>query len=506
MHHALKSRWARTALIGGGAAYAAWYRSTSPRAYAAERSNVKIENEETMKHGECGISAMMEKRRVYTAAQVREGCEEGRRVWVSYGDGVYDITKFVEMHPGGNQILEAAGGPVEPFWEIYAQHDEPFVRELLEEYRIGDLAADDVAKVRSKDPYANEPTRSDMLVVRSGKPFNAEPKAEDLIAQQVTRADLFYVRNHLPVPKVDVDTYRLRIFDVQGNQVGSLCYEDLRKLPKHSVAATVQCAGNRRDEMSETRAVKGGSWGACAIGNAEWSGARLIDVLPESALRDAQHVCFDGLDKDPATGAAYGASVPIDVLSEVILAYEMNGETLTADHGYPVRAIVPGVVGARNVKWLSTIELSESESDSHWQRRDYKGFSPNIGWDNADWDSAAAIQELPVTSAICKCTRDDHQLHVEGYAWSGGGRGIIRVDVSIDGGENWATASLREKQEQRNRVYDWTLWHVQLPVDDTVTEVLCKATDSSYNTQPERVDPIWNLRGVLNNAWHRVDI
>ena len=81
---------------------------------------------------------------------------------------------------------------------------------------------------------------------------------------------------------------------------------------------------------------------------------------------------------------SYGASIPIekaaDPKSDVILAYEMNGEKIPRDNGYPVRAIIPGVVGARNVKWLSTVRVEEEESDSHWQRKDYKGFSPSSNW------------------------------------------------------------------------------------------------------------------------------
>lgn len=80
----------------------------------------------------------------------------------------------------------------------------------------------------------------------------------------------------------------------------------------------------------------------------------------------------------------------------------MNGKEIPRDHGYPVRLIAPGIVGARNVKWLGRIVLSEEESDSHWQKRDYKGFSPNVDWENVNFDSAPAIQQLPIQSAICE--------------------------------------------------------------------------------------------------------
>ncbi len=96
---------------------------------------------------------------------------------------------------------------------------------------------------------------------------------------------------------------------------------------------------------------------------------------------------------------------------------------------------------------------------------------------------------------------------MSGYAWSGGGRGIVRVDVSADGGKNWTEAKLRSKDERMNRVYDWTLWKAVVPVEgEKGLEIVCKAVDSAYNTQPEDVGPIWNLRGVLNNSWHRVTV
>src|SRR5690606_17180067 len=101
-----------------------------------------------------------------------------------------------------------------------------------------------------------------------------------------------------------------------------------------------------------------------------------------------RHIQFEGLDRDESN--FYGASIPIEMalnpLNDVILAYEMNGVDLPADHGYPVRVIVPGAAGARNVKWLCKIELSSEESRSHWQRNDYKGFNASIDWHNVNFE------------------------------------------------------------------------------------------------------------------------
>lgn len=276
--------------------------------------------------------------------------------------------------------------------------------------------------------------------------------------------------------------------------------------------------------------VKGLNWGIAAIGNAKWSGARLRDVLlaagfgPDVA-KWARHIHFEGLDED-VTGTTYGSSIPLNKAvgeeGDVLLAYEMNGEELPRDHGFPVRVVVPGVVGARNVKWLGKIVVSAEESSSHWQQQDYKGFSPGTDWNHVDFNSAPAIQELPVQSAItipadgAVIDRSDETLTVTGYAWSGGGREVVRVDVSVDGGKTWEVAQLRsgesgeapEPPPPPGRAWAWKLWEVTapLPPDAQELEILCKAVDSSYNVQPDTVLPIWNLRGLLNNAWHRVKV
>lgn len=461
------------------------------------------------------------------ASKVREcNGKNGSKILVTYGRAVYDVTEFVDSHPGGDHILLAAGGPLEPYWALYTQHNADWVLEILEELRIGNLEVDQqwVDEVERKavsnedGPYSNEPDRHPALLVQGKMPFNAEPRADLLAATQLTPNELFYVRNHMPVPLIKEEDYRLEIVGTDGKVLKTLQMKDLReRYEKHVVAATVQCAGNRRNELNVVKKVKGGPWEVGAISNAEWGGVRLSDVLDDvvkespNVMKQAHHLCFAGLDADPAKGTVYEASVPMDVLRrvpDVLLAYEMNGKTLPRDHGYPVRVIVPGVVGARNVKWVGKVILSEGESSSHWQRQDYRSFSPDVDWDSVDFSQAPSIQEMPVVSAICShaIDREEGTVSLSGYAWSGDGKGIIRVDVSADGGKTWSGAMLREKEtERRNEVYDWTLWNatVRLPVEGNV-EFVCKAIDSAYNTQPDSAAAIWNLRGLLNNAWHRV--
>ena len=198
------------------------------------------------------------------------------------------------------------------------------------------------------------------------------------------------------------------------------------------------------------------------------------------------------------------------------------------------------------MKWLSKIVAAPQESDSHWQKHDYKGeiilfdirlvmkrftsfaplltgFCPSTTWDTIDWDSSPPIQEAPVTSAICDpepntvVDHADEEITLRGYSWSGGGRNVIRVDVSTDGGKTWNVADLDEKAKKQpnGQAWAWVPWEatVKIPQDlqfdengKAELEVCCKATDSSYNTQPETPASVWNLRGVLNNSFHRVPV
>lgn len=265
------------------------------------------------------------------------------------------------------------------------------------------------------------------------------------------------------------------------------------------------------------------SWGAGAVGNAKWSGARLCDVLRSQGVEPDErlHVLFEGADLDP-TSHPYGASIPLskalDPRGDVLIAYEMNDEPLNRDHGYPIRVIVPGTVGARNVKWLTRIIVADHESDSHWQQNDYKGFSPSTDWDTVDFSKALAIQAMPVTSAICTPMPDEKvkvndkgHIKVRGYAWSGGGRRIVRVDLTTDGGKTWHVADLEQEDVPDGRHYGWSLWTANLPVSaeqqkSQDLEIWAKAVDSAYNVQPETFENIWNLRGVLANAYHRVKV
>lgn len=464
----------------------------------------------------------------YTLDEIRRHSTPGDgKVWVTYKCGVYDVTDFLAIHPGGSEKISlAAGSSLEPYWAVFANHNTDEVKEMLEGLRIGNIAKEDRDKISQRPPkegpYANDPLRSPVLKVNTQTPFNAETPSVLLAENYITPNDIFFVRNHLPVPQVNPEQYSLEIKGEGIKKPIVLTLEDLKaKFPKHKLTSTIQCAGNRRIELNRVKTVKGIPWTGGAIGTAEWSGARLRDVLLYAGVNeeDIEHVHLEGLDNNPLTGEQYGGSIPaskaMSASGDCLLAYEMNGVDIPIDHGYPVRAIIPGVVGARNVKWLATVTASKEEYGGFWQKNDYKGFSPSVDWNNVDFSTAPAIQELPVTSFICspandsQLDKDQREVTVQGIAWSGGGREVVRVDVSSDAGKTWHVADIVSGAGQPYmRAWAWVLWEASVPVPTSEEEVqlCCKAVDRSYNVQPDTAGPIWNLRGCLSNAWHRIHI
>ncbi|KAI9979654.1 hypothetical protein PInf_028189 [Phytophthora infestans] len=224
-----------------------------------------------------------------------------------------------------------------------------------------------------------------------------------------------------------------------------------------------------------------------------------------------QHVQFEGLDAD-TEGNTYGASIPVatalDPRKDVLLAFEMNGETIPRDHGYPLRVIVPGTVGARNVKFLHRVVLSSEEAPVSGNSATTKGSRRTLITLGMTIGSLLAI---PSKNFPCSLRSQSlRRVDSLGYAWSGGGRNIIRVDISVDGGKTWTPAELHEsgKRQKYNRAWAWTPWEldVDVPPGTEKLDIMCKAVDASYNVQPDTIAPIWNMRGVLNNAWHRVHV
>jgi sulfite oxidase len=279
---------------------------------------------------------------------------------------------------------------------------------------------------------------------------------------------------------------------------------------KVGVVASVECAGNRRSEFLDIASVRGEiAWNAQAIGNAVWAGARLRDVLDAAEIDDcAGHVAFEGLDVVRQSDAFFGGSIPIEKAQccDTLLAYEMNGEPLPPIHGFPLRVVVPGYIGARSIKWLASINVQDEPSTSLFQRKAYKLFPPEIDEKTAEWTNGLTLAELSVNSAIC-CPQNHNVVPaglncVRGYAIAGGKRLVTRVEVSSDGGSGWTRANLEDGLAPGC----WCFWNVVLDLDPGWHQIIARACDSDGNTQPQNAKMIWNFKGYTNNAWHRVNL
>lgn len=505
---------------------------------ALHSANVLARAEPTTPHKEDWHKVEGKSLPIISRAELSKHMSPETGIWVSFRGAVYDITSFVANHPGGvEKIMTAAGQSVEPFWGLYRQHLMPknvpgasteptpkdHVAEILAPLQVGWLDPAEAASEKARspdDPYAKEPARHPALQLLSETPCSAESPASLMHDSWITPNELWFVRNHHPVPILSEDGFTLEVGGL-GVAPRALTMADLRSMPKAEVTATLQCGGNRRGGLDEVRKTSGNAWGVGAVSNATWTGVRLSDVLRACGLdlndpavgAELQHVHFEG---DDGTRASIPSVKALSPQGDVLLAYEMNGEPLPADHGFPLRAVVPGHVGVRNIKWLKKVTTSAVEAEGVWQRgMAYKVFNPSVRkLDGIDVESYAAMQEMPVQSVIlspqphAKADPDDESVTVRGFAWSGGGRGIVRVDVSADGGSSWVSAELGEGSEQpRHRAWAWTFWEAEVPLPAAgAASLVCKATDAAHNVQPESAESIWNLRGLANNSWHRVPI
>lgn len=351
------------------------------------------------------------------------------------------------------------------------------------------------------------------LIARQVEPFNGGPRLDRLTRRFVTPTDHFFVRTHGTVPTVDPDAYRLVVEgDVERPLVLSLDELRLRFHPA-STTATLQCAGNRRAELLKVAPLPGEvPWGAEAIGNAEWTGVRLSDVLAAAGVRDgARHVAFARLDSVERQGhdVGFGGSLTLEKArrAEVLLAFAMNGNPLTPEHGFPLRVVAPGVIGARSVKWLRSVRVQADPSDHYFQRSAYRMFPPHATATDADWDGAPMLAEMPVSSVIASPADGARvarsPLDIEGYAVSGTGWPVTQVEISIDDGRTWLGADLLDDADPNT----WRRWARRIDVaPQGAFEILVRARDAAGHGQPERLETVWNFKGYLNNAWHRVGV
>ncbi len=322
------------------------------------------------------------------------------------------------------------------------------------------------------------------LIVREQDPLNLEMPFSSLDGF-ITPNESFYVRCHFPIPEISASDWRLRI-EGEVEAPFELSYDELRTMESRTIAATLECAGNNRIFL-EPKA-KGVQWGLGAVGNAKWTGVPLAAVLERAKSKaGAIEVILDGADEGqvdktptPSGKISFSRSLPLNkARADVLLAYEMNGEKLSATHGFPLRAIVPGWYAMASVKWLRRIIVTDKPFNGFYQSLDY-----------SYWDRSGVLPTLaPLTEQQTKAEIARPEIgetvaansvyRVHGAAWTGTGE-ITRVELSFDAGETWKEAELLGDAVKNS----WRLWEYNWPSPAAGRyRLIARATDSRGATQ-----------------------
>ncbi|GMH44112.1 hypothetical protein BSKO_12046 [Bryopsis sp. KO-2023] len=374
------------------------------------------------------------------------------------------------------------------------------------------------------------PRHEAILRLTGRHPLNCEPPMNLLMDRGfITPVSLHLVRNHGAAPKLNWKTHRVEINGLVDKPI-SLTMDEIVKFPSITVPVTVTCAGNRRKEENMIKKSIGFNWGPCATSCTYWTGVRLCDVLKHVGVygpdKGANFVCFRGPKGELPKGedGSYGTSLSLahamDPSNDVMLAYKQNGRWLVPDHGFPVRMIIPGFIGGRMVKFLSEITVTKEESNNFYHYHDNRVLPPHVdealakseGW----WFKPEyIINELNINSAIARPWHDEvvyldqnKPYTMSGYAYSGGGRFIIRVEVSVDDGKTWRQCTIHrfEKPNPYGKYWCWVFWELTVDTFDFTQckEVLLRSWDSSQNGQPAYIT--WNVMGMMNNCYFRMPV
>jgi DMSO/TMAO reductase YedYZ molybdopterin-dependent catalytic subunit len=296
--------------------------------------------------------------------------------------------------------------------------------------------------------------------------------------------ELFFVRNNSSaVPRPDPATWRLQVEGSGVSRPRVFSYDELLAMPSISVIRALECAGNGRNffQVSHGKKIAGTPWNLGGIGVAEWTGVPLPEILERAGVkRTARDVMPEGLDEKQVK-----RPLPIEkaLADDTLLVYAMNGQPLPPDHGFPLRLLVPGWVGIAHIKWVGRIEVSEQPLYSEYNTKkyvligpDYEPRPPALG-PMLTTQKVKSAFELPWNGEVPAGKR-----LLRGRSWSGEGR-IAKVDVSLDGGQTWQPARLREP----NLDLAWVRWDLDWDARPGTYKLQARATDNKGNTQPDHI-------------------
>lgn len=353
-------------------------------------------------------------------------------------------------------------------------------------------------------------TRDQRLVHDSGLNSGTWPIATP--SHFITPVERFFTRSHAPVPTIDPSTWRLEVDGLVRRPAQFSLEELIAEFPRRTVDVTLVCAGLRRAEFLAIGPLPGElPWGPEPVSTGTWAGVALDDLLREVGVEaGAQYVEFTGLDRVEREGHRFGFGGSIDLdkamSGEVLLATELNSAPLPPMHGYPLRSVVPGWIGARSVKWLGRITLLAEPSANYFQSQAYRTQRKADPERPRDVSSGDALGEVPLNAIIAEpadgAVVPAGGVTVRGWAMGSAGRPLISVEVSSNGGRDWYQASIT----MPGTAWTWSLWEAPLRLEPGPHVLAVRATDRAGITQPAELSETWNVKGYANNAWHRVAI
>ena len=320
----------------------------------------------------------------------------------------------------------------------------------------------------------------------------------------ITPSGLHYLVIHFDIPDVDADTWRLNVGGLVSKPL-SLSLDDIKKRPARTMAVTMECAGNGRSLLSPR--VISQPWFTEGIGTAEWTGTPLKGILDEAGLSDdAVDLVFSGADQGVQGDVlqVYQRSLSLEEANreEMLLVYEMNGQPLQPQHGYPLRLLLPGWYGMASVKWLDTIEAIGNKFQGFQMATSYrytqvKG-EPGEPVTLIRVRALMAPPGIPDTATRGRFVTSGRQM-LTGRAWAGR-LGISRVEVSVDGGSSWSDAELGEQVS----TFAWRPWSFEWDAVPGWHTLSVRATDTAENVQP--LEQFWNAQGMGNNMAQQVRV
>ncbi len=334
---------------------------------------------------------------------------------------------------------------------------------------------------QQQQPRALDQSIQQFLQSKSKPPGFENPILTPLVDAEVTPTFIFYrIDINTVVPTVNADDWNLTIKGLVDNPV-VINYAELRGMNSVEEFATLTCISNKI--------------GGNLVGTALWKGVRLKDILSKAGVQSSvKYIVFRCSD-------GYDVGIPLEngMMDSTILAYDMNNSPLTSEHGYPVRAIVPGFYGMMNPKWITEIELVDKTYEGFWQR---KGWTNN-GIKNI-YSSIVIPGNQPINDNFPNLVPNSSFLNgknipVAGIAFAGD-RGISKVEVSVDGGTTWKTAIVKDPLSQ----YTWVLWTSGFTAADKGNyKIIVRATDKTGQIQTSELEqPFPN--GA--NGYNQVDI